>query len=179
MNSGNWPTKELSWFVGLLGNVYAFFGADGAIHMSEEIQNAAVVVPKAIVFSIILNGAMGLGIALVLLFCIRDIDAALHRNILPGVWKHHRRGAHDFYRHYTVSLRHSRYCCLCIPATLGLLARQSCPWPGVYSARQLQIRDSCARSPSNCWDCLSPRSNRAWLFHGLQRHRFFIRRGPI
>jgi len=78
INSGKWPTKELSWFVGLLGNVYAFFGADGAIHMSEEIQNAATVVPKAIVFSIVLNGVMGFGIALALLFCIGDIDAALH-----------------------------------------------------------------------------------------------------
>ena len=46
--------------------------------MSEEIQNAATVVPKAIVFSIVLNGVMGFGMALALLFCIGDIDAALH-----------------------------------------------------------------------------------------------------
>ena len=78
INSGNWPTNGLSFFVGLLGNVFAFFGADGAFHLAEEIKNAAVVVPKAIVFSIILNGAMGFGIALGLLFCIGDIDAALH-----------------------------------------------------------------------------------------------------
>ena len=78
INGGKWPTDGLSFFVGLLGNVYAFFGADGAIHMSEEIQNAAVVVPKAIVFSIVLNGLLGFGIALALLFCIGDIDAALH-----------------------------------------------------------------------------------------------------
>jgi len=78
INGGKWPTDGLSFFVGLLGNVYAFFGADGAIHMSEEIQNAAAVVPKAIVFSIVLNGLLGLGMALSLLFCIGDIDAALH-----------------------------------------------------------------------------------------------------
>ena len=78
INGGEWPTNGLSFFVGLLGNVYAFFGADGAIHMSEEIKNAAVVVPKAIVFSIVLNGLLGLGIALALLFCIGDIEAALH-----------------------------------------------------------------------------------------------------
>ncbi|KAF6231189.1 hypothetical protein HO173_010521 [Letharia columbiana] len=80
INGGNWPNDGLSFFVGLLGNVYAFFGADGAIHLSEEIQNAAVVVPKAIVFSIVLNGLLGFGIALALLFCIGDIDAALHTN---------------------------------------------------------------------------------------------------
>ena len=33
INGGNWPINGLSFFVGLLGNVYAFFGADGAIHM--------------------------------------------------------------------------------------------------------------------------------------------------
>ena len=80
INSGDWPTDGLSFFVGLLGNVFAFFGADGAIHMSEEIQNAAVVVPKAIVFSIVLNGFLGFGMALALLFCIGDIDAALNTN---------------------------------------------------------------------------------------------------
>ena len=78
INGGRWPTNGLSFFVGLLGNVYAFFGADGAIHMSEEIQNAAAVVPKAIIFSIVLNGLLGFGIALALLFCVGDIDAALH-----------------------------------------------------------------------------------------------------
>lgn len=80
INGENWPNDGLSFFVGLLGNVYAFFGADGAIRMSEEIQNAAAVVPKAIVFSIVLNGLLGFGIALALLFCIGDIDAALHTN---------------------------------------------------------------------------------------------------
>ena len=78
INGGNWPTDGLSFFVGLLGNVFAFFGADGAIHMSEEIKNAAVIVPKAIVFSLVLNGFLGFGIALALIFCIGDIDAALH-----------------------------------------------------------------------------------------------------
>ena len=78
INGGDWPTYGLSFFVGLLGNVFAFFGADGAIHMAEEIQNAAVVVPRAIIFSIFLNGTLGLGMALSLLFCIGDIDAALN-----------------------------------------------------------------------------------------------------
>ena len=78
INGGDWPTNGLSFFVGLLGNVFAFFGADGAIHMAEEIQNAAVVVPRAIIFSIFLNGILGLGMAFALLFCIGDIDAAIN-----------------------------------------------------------------------------------------------------
>ena len=78
INSGNWPTAGLSFMVGLLGNVFAFFGADAAIHMSEEIQSAATVVPQSIMFSIVLNGSMGFGMAIALLFCLGDIDAALN-----------------------------------------------------------------------------------------------------
>ena len=78
VNGGNWPTNGLSFFVGLLGNVFAFFGADAAIHMSEEIQGASVVVPRSIMLSLVLNGSMGFGMAIALLFCIGDIDAALN-----------------------------------------------------------------------------------------------------
>lgn len=45
--------------------------------MSEDIQGAARIIPKTIMLSVISNGLMGFGIALALVFCIRDIDAAL------------------------------------------------------------------------------------------------------
>lgn len=45
--------------------------------MSEEIQNAAVIVPRAMVFTVILNGALGLAILIAVLFCVGDIEAAL------------------------------------------------------------------------------------------------------
>jgi len=45
--------------------------------MSEEIHNAAVVVPRAIIGSILLNGAMGFAVMLVMLFGIGDIDNVL------------------------------------------------------------------------------------------------------
>lgn len=78
IHGGTWPIDGFSSFVGLLGYVYTFFGADGAIHTIEEIMNTAVVIPKAIVFSIVLIGLLGLCIVLALLFYIGDIDAALH-----------------------------------------------------------------------------------------------------
>ena len=78
INDGGWSTNGLSFMVGLLGNVFAFFGADAAIHMSEEIQGAATVVPQSIMFSILLNGSLGFGMAIALLFCLGDIDAALN-----------------------------------------------------------------------------------------------------
>ena len=40
--------------------------------MSEEIQNAAIVVPRTIVWGITLNGAIGLAMFLAVLFCLGD-----------------------------------------------------------------------------------------------------------
>lgn len=42
--------------------------------MSEEIENAAVVVPRSIVFSLLLNGCLGFGMLIAILFSIDDIQ---------------------------------------------------------------------------------------------------------
>lgn len=42
MNGGGWPTQGLSFFVGLLGNVFAFIGADGAFHVSSSAHSCFV-----------------------------------------------------------------------------------------------------------------------------------------
>ncbi|KAH9890136.1 amino acid transporter [Xylariomycetidae sp. FL2044] len=76
-NGGGWPTQGLSFMLGMIASVFNFLGADSAVHMSEEIQNAAVIVPRAMVFTVILNGALGLGILIAVLYCIGDIETAL------------------------------------------------------------------------------------------------------
>ena len=45
--------------------------------MSEEIQNASRVVPKALVLSIVINGLLGFAMVLAMLFCIGDLQSAL------------------------------------------------------------------------------------------------------
>ncbi|KAH8590706.1 amino acid transporter-like protein [Bisporella sp. PMI_857] len=76
-NGGGWPTQGLSFFVGLIGNVFAFVGADGAFHMSEEIHNPSVVVPRSIMLSILINGTLGFAMTIALLFCIGDLETVL------------------------------------------------------------------------------------------------------
>lgn len=46
--------------------------------MSEEIHNAAIVVPRSIVWSIFFNGAVGSSMYIAVLFCMGDVDAALN-----------------------------------------------------------------------------------------------------
>lgn len=50
--------------------------------MSEEIQNAATVVPKSIVWCIVLNGVVGLAMYIAILFCIGDLEAAIHTDFI-------------------------------------------------------------------------------------------------
>lgn len=80
LNGGGWPTQGVSFFVGLLGNVFAFVGADGAFHMSEEIHNPSIVVPRSLMLSVILNGLMGFSMIVAVLFCLGNIDDALNTN---------------------------------------------------------------------------------------------------
>lgn len=47
LNQGGYESKSLSFFVGLITPVFAFTGADGAVHMAEEIKNSSRVLPKA------------------------------------------------------------------------------------------------------------------------------------
>lgn len=77
LNTGDWSTQGLSFMVGIIGSVYTFTGADGAIHMSEEIENAAVIVPRAIIISLVINGALGFGMLIVTLFSLTNVDGAL------------------------------------------------------------------------------------------------------
>ncbi|PQE03917.1 amino acid polyamine transporter I protein [Rutstroemia sp. NJR-2017a BVV2] len=75
INSG-WSTMGLAFFVGLEGVAAPFVGTDGAIHMSEEIKGAARTVPRAMLSSIIINGILGFGMLLAILYCQGDISAA-------------------------------------------------------------------------------------------------------
>lgn len=45
--------------------------------MSEEIENAALNVPRAIMGTVFLNGFLGLGMILAFIFCATDIEGAL------------------------------------------------------------------------------------------------------
>ena len=74
VNAGGWPTQGLSFLVGLIGLVFSFIGTDGAIHMSEEVKNAALVVPRSMIMSVLINGALGFGMLIAMVFCLGDID---------------------------------------------------------------------------------------------------------
>ncbi|KAI1378114.1 putative GABA transporter [Hypoxylon crocopeplum] len=76
-DNGGWGSQGLTFFVGLPSIASTLIGADCAVHMSEEIQSAATVVPQAMLYTIFINGSLSFAMAIALMFCITDIDAAV------------------------------------------------------------------------------------------------------
>jgi len=76
-NLGGWSSQTLSFFVGFPAVVASLVGADCAVHMSEEIQSATTVVPRALMYTIFINGSLGFAMIIALMFCLSDVDGAM------------------------------------------------------------------------------------------------------
>ena len=72
LNEGGWPTQGLSYCVGFMGNVATFVGADASVHLAEEVENAALNIPRAIVAGMCINGAIGFAMLITALYCLGD-----------------------------------------------------------------------------------------------------------
>lgn len=72
-NLGGWPSGGLSFMVGLLTPVYTLLGADSAVHMAEEIKDASVTLPRAIMTSAAVNGSLGWIMTITFCFCLGNL----------------------------------------------------------------------------------------------------------
>lgn len=77
INSGGWSSTGLSMLVGQVSTFYTMAGADSAVHLSEEVENASITVPRSIVWSYLLNSAMGFVMLITMLYCIGDLSDAI------------------------------------------------------------------------------------------------------
>jgi amino acid transporter len=76
-NTSGWASDGTSWLVGLLSTIYPFLGYDAACHLAEEMPRPSRNVPLAMVGSVLVNGVMGLGFAIMLLFSLGDLNDLL------------------------------------------------------------------------------------------------------
>lgn len=81
--SSGWDNSFVSWNLGLLVPAWGFIGFDGVVHMSEEVRKAKKAVPRAMIWTIMLNGTLAYGIIIVLLFCMGEWS--FFPSILAGV----------------------------------------------------------------------------------------------
>ncbi|KAH7318941.1 amino acid transporter-like protein [Rhexocercosporidium sp. MPI-PUGE-AT-0058] len=76
-NNSGWSNDGVSWLVGLLSTVYPFLGYDAACHLAEEMPRPERNVPIAMMGSVLVNGILGFGYALMLLFSLGDLQELL------------------------------------------------------------------------------------------------------
>ncbi|KLU92884.1 hypothetical protein MAPG_11745 [Magnaporthiopsis poae ATCC 64411] len=77
MNLGGWSSQGLSFVIGLTVPAYNLFGADAPVHMAEEVREAAVMVPRAMMWAYIINAAQAWVLVVSLCFCIGDLEEVL------------------------------------------------------------------------------------------------------
>ncbi|RMZ84563.1 hypothetical protein DV737_g1207, partial [Chaetothyriales sp. CBS 132003] len=77
-NEGGWSSKGLSAMIGLTSPMSVLIGYDCSVHMSEEIYDASLTLPKAIMWSVVLNGSLAFVMGCTLIFCVGDLDSVLN-----------------------------------------------------------------------------------------------------
>ncbi|KAH8750375.1 putative GABA permease [Hyaloscypha finlandica] len=76
-NGGGWNSEGTSALVGILTAVISLTGSDSAAHMSEETKDAGVVLPRSIMWSIVVNGSLGFIMLVTFCFTLGDLDSIL------------------------------------------------------------------------------------------------------
>ncbi|PLB44406.1 amino acid transporter [Aspergillus steynii IBT 23096] len=76
-NGAGWPSISLTVMVGQVSSMFVVLGSDSVAHMSEEIENASVVVPKSMIWAFILNIPFAFGLLLSYLFSMPDVQASI------------------------------------------------------------------------------------------------------
>ncbi|RMZ88479.1 hypothetical protein DV736_g4298, partial [Chaetothyriales sp. CBS 134916] len=77
-NDGGWSSVGLSSMIGLTTPLSVLVGYDCSVHMSEEIQDASITLPRAIMSSIVLNGLLSFIMGVTLIFTLGDVDSLMN-----------------------------------------------------------------------------------------------------
>lgn len=77
INAGGWPNNGVSFCIGFLTPAFALTGVDGVVHMSEETHRAPINIPRAMMWSVVINGVAAFAYILTLLYAITDISQVL------------------------------------------------------------------------------------------------------
>ncbi|KAF9889608.1 hypothetical protein FE257_007116 [Aspergillus nanangensis] len=77
LNDSGWESGGVAFLTGLVSPNYMYAGIDGALHLAEECKNAAVVVPRALMSTVIIGFVTTFGFMIAMLYCTHDLDAVV------------------------------------------------------------------------------------------------------
>ncbi|KXT14184.1 hypothetical protein AC579_2450 [Pseudocercospora musae] len=79
-NSG-WGNIGTAYLISQVYVMYCNLGSDSVVHISEEVEDASFIVPRATWWSYLGNVAMGILTLITMLFCIGPLDSVLEADI--------------------------------------------------------------------------------------------------
>lgn len=89
-DGGGWNSTILSCLVGLATPIWCFIGPDAGAHMSEELKDASLQLPRAMMWATFANGIMGIVMLISFCFCITDVQEFVNmvgnRKVRGRVW---------------------------------------------------------------------------------------------
>ncbi|KAI1083703.1 amino acid/polyamine transporter I [Whalleya microplaca] len=77
VDNGGWGNVGLSCLVGQTSVLYCNLGSDSAVHISEEVSDASLTVPRVMWWSFLMNTALGIITLITMLFCIGSLEDAI------------------------------------------------------------------------------------------------------
>ncbi|KAJ8107514.1 hypothetical protein OPT61_g8810 [Boeremia exigua] len=76
-DGGSWGSLGISALVGLSTPLWCFIGPDAGAHMSEELKDASVVLPRAMMWAVFFNGVFGIIMMITFVFCGGALDSVI------------------------------------------------------------------------------------------------------
>ncbi|KAH8725675.1 amino acid permease-domain-containing protein [Phaeosphaeriaceae sp. PMI808] len=76
-DNAGWGSVGLSCLIGQLGPVFSLLGSDAATHMSEELRDASYTLPRAMIWTAVVNSTLGFLMLITFCFCLGDVTAVL------------------------------------------------------------------------------------------------------
>ncbi|RMZ87432.1 hypothetical protein DV736_g5340, partial [Chaetothyriales sp. CBS 134916] len=81
INNSGYANTGLACLIGQVAVIYCNFGSDSIVHISEEVSDASLVVPRVMWWSYIINVVLGIVGLITMLFCIGTLDQALNTEV--------------------------------------------------------------------------------------------------
>ncbi|ORY05046.1 amino acid/polyamine transporter I [Clohesyomyces aquaticus] len=76
-DGGAWDNLALSALVGFLAGLGPLLAGDAPVHMSEELRDASKNLPRAMIWTVMVNGVMGLVMCITFASCLGNLEDAL------------------------------------------------------------------------------------------------------
>ncbi|KAF2725431.1 amino acid transporter [Polychaeton citri CBS 116435] len=77
-NSNGWSSDGFATLIGISGAIVAIIGADSSVHLSEELREASLILPRSMIANALTSYILGFIMLITLVFCIGNVDAAVN-----------------------------------------------------------------------------------------------------